>query len=376
MKKVFLIAASFIGVAFSYLNAQSSKNDFSIGLQFGTIEYRGDLGNEFFTFDGVHPSIGLNISKYVTPSFDLMAKFRHGLLDRNVFKNSLLDMNLTLKYKFNNGYILKEESLFAPYVFIGVGDAISIFTDVNTGDKQQPIAEFNLPIGLGFQFNLTETFSVSLETHYNYVVNDELDGLVQGKWDDSFLYNSIGFNYNFATGKDSDSDGVKDKDDKCPNIAGTKATNGCPDSDMDGISDMDDKCPNVAGIAEEGGCPKNYTQNVEIMSKARQGLLFNTGSAVIKETSYPVLDNVVMVLKSNPNYKLNLDGYTDNTGNAESNLSLSQKRADAAKTYIINKGIDTSRIKATGYGIKNPVADNSTDEGRKKNRRVEFNIKF
>ena len=376
MKKIFLCATIALGGMLTNANAQNSTEDIAVGLQFGTIEYKGDFGNEFFSFEGVHPSIGLNLSKYVTPSFDLMGKVRHGVLDRDVFTNALYDFNITAKYKFNNGYILKEESMFAPYVFLGIGDALSIYKDVATGEKEAPLAEFNLPMGIGFKFNLTEKWSVSLETHYNYFVSDRVDGMIAGKWDDQFLYNSVGFSYNFPSGKDSDGDGIKDKVDICPNVKGSKATGGCPDSDGDGIADSKDKCPLMPGIKEEGGCPRNYTQSVEIMTKAKEGLFFNTGSAVIKEESYTVLNAVVKVMQENPSYKLNIDGHTDNTGDAESNMSLSQKRADAARTYIIEKGIAADRLKATGYGITKPAADNSTAEGRAQNRRVEFNIKF
>lgn len=356
-------------------NAQNSNEDIAIGLQFGTIEYKGDLGNEFFKFtDGVHPSVGLNVSKYVTPSFDLMGKIRGGQIDRNTFKNTLVDFNIMAKYKFNNGYILKEESLFAPYLFLGIGDALSIYTDVTTGVKDAPLAVFNLPMGFGFKFNVNEKLSASIETHYNYMVNDRADGQVEGKWDDQFLYNAIGVSYNLASGKDSDGDGVKDKEDSCPNIKGTKATGGCPDADGDGIADLDDKCPNIPGIQEEGGCPRNYTQSVVIMTKAREGLFFNTASAVIKDESFPVLDAVVKVLKENPSYKLNIEGHTDNTGNAESNLALSQKRADAAKAYLIDKGIAADRLTSKGFGVTKPAADNSTEAGRALNRRVEFII--
>ncbi len=376
MKKILLATGIILNSALITINAQSNKNDLAIGLQFGTIEYKGDYGSEFFTFNGVHPSIGINLSKHVTPSFDLMGKLRHGVIDRNVFSNSLIDLNLALKYKFNNGYILKEDHFFAPYLFIGIGDALSIYTDKTTGIKEQPIAEFNLPMGAGLKFMITENWSVSLETQYNYAVSDRMDGVILGKWDDSFLYNSIGFSYAFPSGKDSDGDGVKDKDDKCPNIAGTIGTAGCPDSDGDGVTDLDDKCPLVPGVKEENGCPKNFKQSVEIMSKARKGLFFNTGSAVIKPESYKVLDAVVKVMVQNPYYKLEIDGHTDNTGDPELNKNLSQKRAEAARDYIINKGVSEDRLKATGYGDTLPAADNSTEEGRSKNRRVEFNIKF
>ncbi|MFK8045147.1 MAG: OmpA family protein [Crocinitomicaceae bacterium] len=375
MKKTFLFATIAMMALLIQANAQNSNEDIAIGLQFGTIEYKGDLGNEFFKFtDGVHPSVGLNVSKYVTPSFDLMGKIRGGQIDRNTFKNTLVDFNIMAKYKFNNGYILKEESLFAPYLFLGIGDALSIYTDVTTGVKDAPLAVFNLPMGFGFKFNVNEKLSASIETHYNYMVNDRADGQVEGKWDDQFLYNAIGVSYNLASGKDSDGDGVKDKEDSCPNIKGTKATGGCPDADGDGIADLDDKCPNIPGIQEEGGCPRNYTQSVVIMTKAREGLFFNTASAVIKDESFPVLDAVVKVLKENPSYKLNIEGHTDNTGNAESNLALSQKRADAAKAYLIDKGIAADRLTSKGFGVTKPAADNSTEAGRALNRRVEFII--
>jgi outer membrane protein OmpA-like peptidoglycan-associated protein len=375
MKKILLLATVAFGGLLTPANAQNSTEDIAIGLQFGTIEYKGDLGNEFFSFtDGVHPSIGLNLSKYVTPSFDLMGKARHGMLDRGVFTNSLYHFTIAAKYKFNNGYLLKEESLFAPYVFLGIGDALSIYTNVATGEKEAPLAEFNLPMGVGFKFNISNQWSVSLETHYNYFISDRVDGVIMGKWDDQFLYNSVGFSYNFASGKDSDGDGVKDKDDACPDVKGSKRTGGCPDADDDGISDAEDNCPLIPGIKEEGGCPRNYTQSVKIMTKAREGLFFNTGSATIKEESYKVLDAVVKVLKENPSYKLNIDGHTDNTGDADSNMKLSQERANAAKAYMVEKGIAADRLTATGYGITKPAADNSTEEGRAKNRRVEFNI--
>ena len=377
MKRILFITCIVLTGWFNHLIAQNSVQDIALGIQVGTIEYKGDLGNEFFKFtDGVHPSIGLNISKYVSPSFDLMGKVRHGLIDRNSFSNALYDFNVTAKYKFNNGYILKEDGLLAPYVFLGIGDAISIFNDVETGEKEAPLAEFNFPMGIGLKFNISEKWSASIETHYNYFVSDRIDATIQGKWDDQFLYNAVGVSYNFASGKDSDGDGVKDKDDMCPNIKGSRNSGGCPDADEDGIADAKDQCPLIPGIQEEGGCPRNYKQSIEVMTKARKGLFFNTGSAVIKEESYPVLDAVVKVLKNNPAYKLNIDGHTDNTGDSKVNLDLSQKRAEAAKAYIVSKGIAEDRLAAKGYGDTKPAADNKTEEGKAKNRRVEFNIRF
>ncbi len=379
MKNKGLITIAIASMFATNVMAQNKTENFSIGLQFGTIEYSGEVAKEIFSFDtGIHPSLGINIAKYITPSFDLRGNFRVGMIDgsneTSSFENRLFDINVLLDYKFNNGYILKETSIIAPYIFIGAGDAISMFTNKTTGIKEQPLAYFNIPMGAGIKFNVTPKMSISLESHYNYAITDELDGVISNdtKWDDSFLYNSIGFNYNFSVGTDTDGDGVKDKDDKCPNIAGP--ANGCPDSDGDGVADMDDKCPNIAG--PNNGCPAQYFEHVAVMQKAQKGLFFNTGSSVIKDESYVVLDRIVKLLKVSKKLKLDISGHTDNTGGEDINLKISNERAAAAKTYIESKGIDGSRITSKGYGDAKPVADNSTEEGRTQNRRVEFKIKY
>jgi outer membrane protein OmpA-like peptidoglycan-associated protein len=110
----------------------------------------------------------------------------------------------------------------------------------------------------------------------------------------------------------------------------------------------------------------------EIIRNAYEGLQFETGKAVIMKTSYAHLNLLSTMLKEKADYKLTISGYTDNVGNAASNLILSQDRAENVKTYLVNQGVDESRIESEGYGLEDPIADNNTAEGRAKNRRVEF----
>lgn len=173
---------------------------------------------------------------------------------------------------------------------------------------------------------------------------------------------------------DSDGDGVIDKEDDCPNVAGP--INGCPDRDSDGVKDSEDVCPDEAGIKSNKGCPEIEEEVKKVLAQALTGIQFETGKSVIKRVSYPILDNVVSVMKQHPEYKLEIKGHTDNTGNADSNMRLSDARAKAARQYLIDKGIDASRMTAQGFGITQPIADNNTRAGRAKNRRVEFKVVF
>ncbi len=110
------------------------------------------------------------------------------------------------------------------------------------------------------------------------------------------------------------------------------------------------------------------------LSLAQESIAFNSGSATLTQGSYKALDAVAQLMKENAEISLSLSGYTDSSGNAESNLRLSKERAGAVKRYLVSQGIDEGRLRAQGFGIANPRADNNTAEGRALNRRVEMEI--
>jgi cytochrome c oxidase subunit 2 len=101
---------------------------------------------------------------------------------------------------------------------------------------------------------------------------------------------------------------------------------------------------------------------------------FETGSAELTPLSRYELDNLVSTMKQYPNLVIEVNGHTDNTGNADSNLVLSQNRADAVKNYVVENGVEESRMRAIGYGQNRPVDTNDTEAGRANNRRTEFKI--
>lgn len=99
-------------------------------------------------------------------------------------------------------------------------------------------------------------------------------------------------------------------------------------------------------------------------------LTFDTGKATLQTSSAEQLQNIAAILKAYPKVKAKIGGYTDNTGNKQSNLKLSQDRATNVMQDLVQRGIDSSRLEAKGYGEDHPVADNATEEGRQKNRRI------
>lgn len=182
---------------------------------------------------------------------------------------------------------------------------------------------------------------------------------------------------------DSDKDSVNDEEDQCKDVPGLVRYKGCPipDTDKDGINDEADKCVNVAGPADNNGCPIPDTvlpaiqqAIIEKVNYAAQQIFFAKNSDKLTPGSLPSLQEVVRLLKDHAELRMSVDGYTDNTGKAATNLALSQKRAEAVKKYLVQQGVEASRLQAKGHGPENPVADNSTEAGRAKNRRVEMNL--
>jgi OmpA-OmpF porin, OOP family len=103
-------------------------------------------------------------------------------------------------------------------------------------------------------------------------------------------------------------------------------------------------------------------------------LLFDSGSATLQPASDEQLRNIAAIMKAYPNVKLKIGGYTDNTGDAAANLQLSQSRADNVRAELIQLGVAPDRLEAQGYGEEHPVADNSTEEGKQKNRRISMRV--
>jgi len=186
---------------------------------------------------------------------------------------------------------------------------------------------------------------------------------------------------------DSDGDGLEDDVDACPDqvedLDSFKDSDGCPDedNDNDGVADDLDRCPLQAevvnGYHDDDGCPDVKPTKVVVKKKTieiLEKIHFELNRATILPDSFGLLDEVAMVIVDNPQIVVRIEGHTDNVGDDNSNLRLSQNRAQAVLNYLVSRGVDRDRLIAVGFGESQPIDTNRTDAGRANNRRVEFHI--
>ncbi|WP_146165947.1 OmpA family protein [Stenotrophobium rhamnosiphilum] len=145
---------------------------------------------------------------------------------------------------------------------------------------------------------------------------------------------------------------------------------GPKDSDNDGVLDGNDQCPDTPrGMKVDAkGCA------IKAASIVLRDITFETNKAVLTTEAKASLDKVVAGLKGQPSMNLQIDGHTDSTASNAYNLKLSKERAASAKKYLVDSGIDASRLQSQGFGETKPVASNKTAAGRAENRRVEFKV--
>ncbi|MBX3251146.1 MAG: OmpA family protein [Myxococcales bacterium] len=179
---------------------------------------------------------------------------------------------------------------------------------------------------------------------------------------------------------DNDGDGVLDADDRCVSEPGPAANRGCPDTDRDadGVPDRLDNCPDEPGSPANQGCPtQQLVQIDEGQLRILEVVYFATDRARIQRRSYRLLENVAAVLSAHPEIgRLRIEGHTDSRGPRESNMELSQRRAESVVRFLVERGrVAPERLEAQGFGPDQPVvADAQTEEDHAQNRRVIFRI--
>ena len=173
---------------------------------------------------------------------------------------------------------------------------------------------------------------------------------------------------------DTDGDGVLDKDDACPNVAGPVENKGCPwsDTDGDGVLDKDDACPNVAGLKELNGCPRTAEHVAKDTEGALKDILFNFNKATLRPESEPKLDVAAKYIKEFNGGQYLVVGHTDKKGSDAYNLKLSRERAASVVKALEARGFKAEQLKSKGVGeAEATVAETASDAERLVDRKVE-----
>ncbi len=373
----------------------------------------------FFKPSTMNPGIAINYLSGISKHIDFIA----------TLAGSFVDYPIEDQPAFNANYFLLEANASVNLKLLTDKYWVVPFIDIGAGaSKYQKYGAAYIPTGVGLQINFVDEAFLIINSQYRIPVTENAS---------YHFYHSIGISGNIAPKKvvapkavvipvvldrdgdgivdsldacpdepgkaalqgcpDRDGDGIADKDDKCPDVAGLAKYNGCPipDTDGDGINDEEDKCPTVPGVARYQGCPVPDTDGDGVNDeedkcpnepgpKDNSGcpvigiksyqISFKSSSAVLLPEGKSVLEIVVAYLNLRPNVNVSISGYTDSTGNDKINQPLSEKRAKTVKAYLVSKGIAESRMTTAGYGSADPVADNKTSDGRKKNRRIEIRI--
>ncbi|MFO7802152.1 MAG: outer membrane beta-barrel domain-containing protein [Desulfovermiculus sp.] len=319
----------------------------------------------------------------------------------------------TYLYRLDALYHFMPEKPFVPYVAAGIGAF-----DFESGNSVADETEASGNFGAGIKYFLNDSMALRADVR-NVMTFPE----------NTQLY-TAGVTFAFGgeektAEKDTDGDGVLDKNDRCPRTpAGVKVDDqGCPidtdedgvpdfkddcpdtpkgvevdksgcalDSDRDGVADYKDDCPGTPKRAEvdEKGCAldsdndgvpdykdecKETPQGANVNEKGCwvvENLQFETDKAEIRERFQEYLEQVVTVLEKNPEMNVEIRGHTDARGTEEYNQRLSERRATAVKDFLVKQGISESRLSCKGFGEADPIASNDTKQGRRKNRRVEL----
>ena len=445
------IAALALTVASSVF-AQTTSNPWLIGVGAHGVNHaaaKGGVGKLFDNLTGKHL---FNINNYtITPPLSKLTVARNlgkgfvldwqtsvGNIDNKRFetdKEFFLMTGLGLQVKVAGLLFGNEDSWFDPYLRVGANylrhdytnmtfPARDVVNDVTyAGFQSAPATQrrkdfFAVNGGLGSNFWITKNFGLGIQGDYVSTVMDKSD--VPHFWQASasllFRFGNTDRDKDGIKDKDdlcpdepglpefqgcpdTDGDGVPDKDDNCPDVAGPVENNGCPwpDTDGDGVLDKDDACPDVAGPVENNGCPWPDTDGDGILDKddacpevpgvpeyngcpkptavavteTLKDILFDFNKATIQAGSAYKLDEAARIIKNAPAENFIVIGTTDAKGNPAYNLKLSRQRAAAVVKALEARGINPENLKSIGLGSQEAtVPATASDEERQADRKV------
>jgi outer membrane protein OmpA-like peptidoglycan-associated protein len=340
--KIVIIAIMFV----AFVQAASAIEQ-TVGLRFGCSHFLNDINdseNEY-TKDVKYMAglsyeawlkdwVSLGIYPYYTNLIGSATNVDGTNLDPS-FTTDVLGGDIQARFRPTKGAVINFDkgvlTRIAPYANIGLG--VAYYDSNDNGDMDGKIGFVAPTAGLGISFLTKWNVNFDLGAQFDHILADDVDNYPEDDFfTDSHIMPYLGVGYTF----------------------GKKGGKGVA-------------TPYI---------PRKILRNVISMEEdfTLDGVQFEFDSDKLTESAKVVLNDVVDAMKKYPNVKVDIQGHTDNVGDASYNLDLSLRRAESVKTYLVSKGISAARITTRGYGESKPVASNDTAEGRAQNRRIEFVI--
>jgi len=395
----------------------------NVGITSGQVPFFNNSTNDFVGNLGY----GADLRYQLTHAFSIQLEYFGGKVGGkdNGTKLSVLDKPLAgsaFTTKFNSislggmfdigsvSFLHRQNGLL---LYGTAGAGLNFYTPTFTtpgGQATYPnsVKELDAPLGAGLKFKLSDALALNLGYTVTFVDGYNFSGFHTYPAFNEYGYTYAGLEYTFGTKNKPNIEWVNPVammydelydealrqevaalKTRVANVE-TAVSDLKKDSDGDGVSDQFDKCPNTpAGTAVDGsGCPLPAPIDTSLFmrkgaanmnpgighAEAYANIQFEFDSSVLKTESYPILDLTSADLKSS-GAVCELDGFASSEGTAAHNMRLSKDRANSVKTYLVNSGVSSKKLKVKAFGETHPIADNSTEEGRIKNRRVEFKKK-
>jgi hypothetical protein len=389
MKKLFIfINLALLFISGSQSHAQTARNSWSLGFGFSYPRFQStDVRPQEKNY-GAYFSLQRYFSEKVALRIKGSYLSMEGRIPGNMFfytdgtvvpsmaeymRTNMLSGNIDVLYN------LSPCSPVSPFFGIGIG--ITSFEPDWPGNIINPEIDSYVAGQMNFIFGaewrLTNNWEFLTELSY-HSLSGKLDGVntinrdgILGSYNDGYIAANAGFRYYFSKGEPSN---------YCGLYSGIKAD--IPQFNYPTLDQIEDVIKRYSSEPVE----IDYNRIEEIIKNNRTavsagssnwilyGVNFDLNKSSLASESYPVLDHAASILNENPDLKVEIQGYTDNLGSEGYNQRLSESRAAAVKEYLVSKGIEAKRLTTIGMGELNPVAANTTIEGRAKNRRVEFKV--
>ncbi|MDX9789834.1 MAG: acyloxyacyl hydrolase [Candidatus Kapabacteria bacterium] len=386
VRKIFLLCLSVILVA---TTAYSQEKSIAVGIGGGLTRGINEGKPEDRTIGplvGVFGMFKNGIIRGLSPEF-AFTYYSNGTSEVDGgwsrYSTSHIIPELRLRYSFYDDWV------WNTYVFGGVGAMIYNIDDplpMNRDFEETSGTTVTFPVGLGVGYQIDDDWGIDFNVGAYMTLTDNLnpvyDDIHDGNW-----AARLGVHYTVARfANDSDDDGLSDEEELA---LGTDPNN--PDTDGDGLLDGEevntyktnplDPDTDGGGVKDGvevrmGANPLDADDDILSISPGQKIILknieFATGKSEISPSSERILTNALKAMQTNTSMEFEIVGHTDDVGERDNNLRLSQERADAVKQWLVNKGINEARLSTKGLGPDEPLVPNSNAANRQKNRRVEF----